>query len=68
MNTQTMILPRPALAVVLSPLLLTETCSPCLPDPGDLTPEMQKRRITHITVVLRDILEQKGYHHGGIND
>ena len=72
MNTQTILSTPQALpvpAVVLSPSLLTETCShPCLPDPGDVAPEMLKLRVTHVTVVLREILEQKGYRHGGIND
>ena len=63
------VITTPPLAVVLSPLLLTENCSgACLPDPGNVTPEMLKLRVTQVTVVLREILEQKGFHHGGINE
>jgi hypothetical protein len=72
MNTRTVIpttQPLPPPAVLLSPLLLTETSSIMRPvDPGDFAPEMLKLRATQVTVVLREILEQKGYPHGGIND
>jgi len=75
MNIQT-ILPKPHAVpppgVVWSPSLLTETCShTCLADSGDVTPKMLNFRVTHISVVLRGILEhleQKGYRHGGAND
>ena len=72
MKTQTFI-PTPSslppAAVVLSPLLLTEKSSVTRPvDPGGVAPEMLKLRATQVTVVLREILEQKGYLHGGINE
>lgn len=72
MNTPTVIpTPRalPPQAIVLSPLLLTETSSVArLVDPGDVAPEMLKRRATQVTAVLKEILAEKGYLHGGIND
>ena len=72
MNTQTVVLrspPLPPSAVVLIPLLLTETSSGTRPaDPGDVAPELLKLRPTQVTVVLREILEYRGYPHGGIND
>ena len=37
-------------------------------DPGNLAPEKQKLRATKVTEVLREILEQPGYRHGGINE
>ena len=37
-------------------------------DPGNLAPEKLKLRATKVTVVLREILEQPGYRHGGINE
>jgi len=50
-------------------LLLTEKSSVTRPaDPGGVAPEMLKLRATEVTVVLREILEQKGYLHGGINE
>ena len=73
MNTQivthTPPAPPPA-AVVLIPLRLTETSSgtPRPADPGDVAPELLKLRATQVTVVLREILEYRGYPHGGIND
>ena len=72
MNIQTVI-PRPQAllppVVVLRHLLLTETSSATPPaDPDDITPELLTLRATQVTVVLRDILEQRGYLHGGIND
>ena len=72
MNTQIVIkTPQtlPPLTIVLNPLLLTETCSVTRPaDPGDFAPEMLNLRATQVTVVLKEILEYKGYLHGGIND
>ena len=50
------------------PLLLAETSSVTRPAPSDVEPEMLEARATQVTVVLREILEQKGYLHGGIND
>ncbi len=72
MKTQTFI-PTPSslppVAVVLSPLLLTETSSVTRPaDPGGVAPEMLKLRATQVTGVLREILEYRGYLHGGINE
>ena len=72
MNTQTVILRPPSLspaAVVLIPSLLTETSSVMRPaDPGDVAPELLKLRPSQATVALREILEQRGYPHGGINE
>ncbi len=72
MNTQTVIqAPQalPLLAVVLNPLLLPETSSVTLTaDSGDLAPEELNLRATQITGVLKEILEQRGYPHGGLNE
>ncbi len=72
MNTQTVTFtppPLPPAAVVLIPLRLTETSSDTrAADPGDVAPELLKLRPTQVTVGLREILEQRGYPHGGIND
>ena len=37
-------------------------------DSGDIAPGTLTLRATQVTVVLREILEDKGYPHGGIND
>ena len=71
MNTQTVIPTPKALppVVILSPLLLTETNSVArMADLTDVAPEMLNVRATQVTAVLAEILEQKGYLHGGIND
>jgi hypothetical protein len=71
MNTQTAIsTPRPLpRAVVLSALLLTETSSVTRPVVArDLAPEDLNLRATQITDVLNEILEQRGYAHGGLNE
>jgi hypothetical protein len=72
MNTQTVIqTPQalPPLMIVLNPLLLTETSSVTRPvDSGDLAPEELNVRATQITGVLKEILEQRGYPHGGLNE
>jgi len=72
MNTQTIIsTPRalPPPAVVLNPAHPTETSSIIrTTDSGDVAPEMLTLRATQVTVVLREILEEKGYLHGGINE
>ena len=72
MKTQTSIPRPPSLppaAVVLSPSLLTETSSVTRPaDPDGVAPEMLKLHATQVTGVLREILEQKGYSHGGLNE
>jgi hypothetical protein len=53
----------------MTPPLLTRTNSFIRPtDPGNLAPERLTVRATHITVVLSEILQEKGYRHGGIND
>ena len=55
--------------VVLKRLLLTETGSAAsLTASSNLAPEMLTVRATHVTRVLSEILEQRGYPHGGIND
>ena len=72
MNTQTVILRPPSLSpatVVLIPSLLTETSSVTRPaDPGDVAPEQLKLRPSQAAVALSEILEQRGYLHGGINE
>jgi hypothetical protein len=74
MNTRTTTfsaqpLPMSALLPSMTRLLLTQTSSVTRPtDPGNLVPEMLTVRATHITVVLHEVLEQRGYFHGGIND
>jgi hypothetical protein len=66
------VIPTPGLllpAVVLRSLLLTETSSVMrLADTGDVMPKMLKLPATQITVVLREIPEQRGYSHSGINE
>jgi hypothetical protein len=72
MNTQTVVpTPRalPSPVVVLGPLLLTKTSSVTrLADSGDVAPERLKLAATQVTVVLKEILEQRGYRHSGINE
>lgn len=74
MTTQTAIpstelLPKPLLLPGVTRLLLART-NPVIrsTDPDNLAPEMLTLRATKITVVLREILDDKGYRHGGIND
>jgi len=71
MKTQTVI-PSPSslppAAVVLGPLLLTETSAVTRPASSEVAPEMLNLRATQVTVVLQEILEQRGYLHGGINE
>jgi len=53
----------------LNPAHPTETSSIIrTTDSGDVAPEMLTLRATQVTVVLREILEEKGYLHGGINE
>jgi hypothetical protein len=72
MNTQSVIQTKNALpppAVVLNRLLLTETSSVTRPaDSDDLAPDELDLRATQITGVLKEILEQRGYSHGGLNE
>jgi hypothetical protein len=49
--------------------LLTQTTSVTSPADADpFAPEMLTVRATQITVVLRELLEEKGYRHTGINE
>ena len=70
MNTQTVIVAhQPLLAPWVGHLLLPQTSSAAKPaDPWNLGPESFTVRATTVSVVLKEILEQKGYPHGGIND
>ena len=62
-------LPMAALLPSMNRLLLTQTSLITRSsDSGDLAPEMLAVRATQITVVLSEILEWKGYSHGGINE
>lgn len=50
-------------------LFLTQTTSVTRPiDRDNLAPEILTLRATQITVLLRELLEEKGYCHTGIND
>ncbi len=71
MLTQTAIpsLQPPPPLVLLNRSLLTETCSVTRSSPRDnLAPDILTIRATKISVLLQDMLNQKGYRHGGIND
>ena len=71
MKTQT-VMPSPPLTspvVLCNRLLLTQISSVTrAADQGNIAPETLTVRATEVTVMLREILEQTGYHHGGIND
>ena len=61
--------PQPLLGPSVTHFLLTQT--PAVTSPADrdpFAPEMLTVRATQITVLLRELLEEKGYHHTGIND
>ena len=61
--------PLPPPVVLFNRLLLSQTSSvTLLSDPGTLAPAMLAVRATQMTVVLRQILDDKGYFHGGINE
>ena len=65
LSSQTM--PRPVLS--LNRLLLTETCSVTRSTlANNLDPDLLTIRATKVSVLLQDILAEKGYRHGGIND
>ena len=75
MNTRTITLspqplPMPVLLPSMTRLLLAQTnANPLLADDLDiLSPEMLTLRATQITVLLHDMLAEKGYHHGGLNE
>jgi hypothetical protein len=70
MNTQTVIVAHQHLLTPLvDHLLLAQTGTATKPfDPWNMGPELLGFRATTVTVVLKEILEQKGYPHGGIND
>jgi hypothetical protein len=61
--------PMAALLPSMNRLLLAQT-SPVTgsTDSSGFAPEMLTVRATQITVVLGEILEWKGYSHGGINE
>ena len=61
--------PPPPLLSQIPPALLAKTSSVATSnDSGDFSPEMITVRATHISVVLRKILETESYSHGGLND
>jgi hypothetical protein len=71
MQTQTVMpsLPLPLPVLLCNRLLLTQTSSVTrAADPGNLASETLTIRAAQITVLLREILKQPGYRHGGIND
>ena len=71
MQTQTAIpSPQPLPPLVnLNRLLLTETCSVTQSSTSEnLAPHVLTIRATKISVLLQDMLNEKGYWHGGIND
>ena len=70
MNTQTVIVPpQHLLAPWVGHLLLTQTTKATKPgDPWNFGPESLTVRATTVSVVLKEILGQKGHPHGGIND
>lgn len=70
MNTQTVIVAHEHLLTPwVGHLLLPQTGSATKPDdPWDFGPESFTVRATTVSVVLKEILEQKGHIHGGIND
>lgn len=61
--------PPPLLGPSVTHFLLTQTTSVTSPADNDpFAPEMLTVRATQITVLLRELLEEKGYRHSGIND
>ncbi len=61
--------PLPPPVVLLNRLLLTETCSVTrVPPESSLAPDLLTIRATQVSVLLQDILEEKGYRHGGLNE
>jgi len=61
------LLPPPA--VLLYPVLPPQTSSTTMPNDSDsLALERPEGRATQITVVLNQILDYKGYYHGGLNE
>jgi hypothetical protein len=74
MNVQTVIVsPQSLLAPLLAPLvgqlLLPETSTASKPaNPWSFGPESFTFRATKISVAVKEMLEQRGHPHGGIND
>ena len=70
MNTQTVIVaPQHLLAPHVGHLLLPQTSTATkLAESWNFGPESFTVRATTVTVVLKEILEQRGHIHGGIND
>jgi len=71
MQTQT-VMPSPQLpppAILGNRLLLTQMSSATrVTETGNVASETLTIRATQVTVVLKKILEQTGYRHGGINE
>jgi len=70
MNTQTVIVaPQDLFAPRVDHLLLPQTNTATKPDdPWNFGPDSLTVRATTVSVVLKEILEQRGHIHGGIND
>jgi hypothetical protein len=70
MKTQTVIVaPQHLLTSWVGQLLLPQTGTATKPaDPWNFGPESFTVRATTVSVVLKEILEQKGHLHRGIND
>jgi len=70
MNPQTNIVAHQRLfPPLVDHLLLSQTSTPTKPvDPFNFDPDSLSLRATTISVVLKEILEQRGHIHGGIND
>ena len=70
MNTQTVIVAHQGLLPPLvDHLLLSQTSTNTKPaEPRDFDSGALTFRATTISVVLKEILEERGYIHGGIND
>ena len=70
MNTQTVIAaPQHLLKPWVGHLLLPQTSTVTRPaGPWDFGPESFTIRATTVSGVLKEILEQRGHLHGGIND
>jgi hypothetical protein len=71
MNTQILMSspPLPPPVILCNHLLLAQTSSVTrVADLGNVASETLKVRAAQITVVLREILEQPVFRHGGINE
>ena len=70
MKTQTvMVAHQHLLRPLVGHLVLPQASTATKPaDPWDFGPESFTVRATTVSVVLKEILEEKGHPHGGIND